>query len=652
MWHLSPPKCIFIVDLEVKSHYLSIFVSLFLSLSLPLSLPPLLSLSLLLLLPQVLHNHEGIWCVCLQHKTGILEAPLSPTHGSSPTDTKLEYSVYNLHNGHVMDIEVFLLNSSHSGHHIQFILLGNAVVAYVPNVMLHILNVGVRTDPCHHIILDANHSPSFLGIGNGEEEQLILTTAVTVSKATSDLSSCLFDVSRQCFYSCRLDSDGLLEIFKESTDMNLKMSLLHFVIVSLRQYEVAIYMIESVCQSPLLLNSYRLFQEFIIALSFANIPPECSLFLLRHLPLTTGLTYHGMLYKDKKGSKQVILRCTELPNLVKQLLVQSDQKLVSPTSDLLFDYSRVDTDTLGHLCYNAVLSQPSLYKRLSLEDIADQVRVLALSTPAASGVKRSGTVTRSGRGYDVSSNRATSFARSGRFMGKLKEFMNSPRQSRHGLAGRGSSSFLPFLLPDEDLESAYVLRNSLFHDRFLQMITSQFALRSKLSTGVMISNCETYIKELQSSSHILLHIIWKSLKFTNETHPLQKSIHSPPSLEEEILFELLESFYTAHFELGVPTPPGFHTLFICMGYMCLEPSVFIQYLHNDVFVPTRRFLQMLFGSCKDVDEVFLFELVASLNYELQEVAFDLWKHPMLREMLARESTGSSQTMGHSISSHK
>ena len=536
-------------------------------------------------------------------------------------------------------------------------LLGNAVVAYVPNVMLHILNIGVKTDPCHHIILDGGHAPLFPGYREktNDPDQPVLINATPVSKATSDVSYPLFDVTQQSFYSCRLESSGLLDIFKETSDEELKMSLLHFVIVSLRQYEVAVYMIENVCQSPLTLDAYWLFQEFIIALSFANVPPDCSLFLLRHFPLTMGLTYQGKMYKNEDGSKQVILRCTELPNLVKQLLVQSDQKLVSPTSDLLFDYMRTATDTLGHLCYNAVVSQPSHFKRLSLEDIANQVRMLALSTPAASGGKRTGTVSRSGRGFDIvsSASKSSTFGRSGKFMGKLKDFINSPRLGRHGLSGKGSSSCLPFLLPDEDLEGALLIRTSLFHDRFLQMITSRFGLRSKLSTGAMIGHCETYLKELQASSHILLHIIWKSLKFTNDSHPLRASIHRQPSLEEGILFELLESFYTAHIELGIPTPPGFHTLFVSMGYMCLEPSVFVQYLQNDVFIPTRRFLQMLFGSCDAVDEAFLFEVIACLDYELQEVAFDLWKHPMLRQMLSREPGGTnSNSFSNTGGSHK
>lgn len=573
----------------------------------------------------------------MQHKDGKQLTPSpSEDHTHNRTESKLEYSVYILHNGHVIDGEVILTGpTTKTGYHIQFLLLGNFVVAFVPKVMLHIINVNVHTDPCHHVILKGDHAPSL----PGNDMERVLTMALTDNRISSDVSSSVFDVDSQIFYSCRLESKGLLRIFKETDDTELKLSILHIVIVNTREYSIAIQMIEHVCQSPFSLDTFRLFQEFIVALSFANILSDSPAFLSRHLPLTTTLTYHGNIYKNRDGSKYVILRCSELPNFVKQLLVQSDQKFVIPSPDQLYDYTHTSTDALGHLCFNAVLSQPHIYKRLSLEELAAQVRLLALSTP--SPVSKRSTMKKE---KQSDTNKST-IGKSGNFMDKLKVLIQSPRLGNSQGSRDQSIPCLPFLLPDEDIESALRLRLYLLRDRLFQVMTCSLSLRSKYSTSSMVSKCEIYWKELQSSSRILLHIIWDSLKFSNENHPLQMPIHRQPAIEENILFQLLESFYTAHMELGIPAPLGFATLFICMGYMCLEPSVFIQYLCNDVFLPTKRFLQILFTECEYVDEAFLFEVIANLSYELQEIGLDLWKHPLLQQMMSRYSSTAASISG-------
>ena len=72
-----------------------------------------------------------------------------------------------------------------------------------------------------------------------------------------------------------------------------------------------------------------------------------------------------------------------------------------------------------------------------------------------------------------------------------------------------------------------------------------------------------------------------------------------------------------------------------MGYLCLEPSVFLQYMRNSVFTPTKKFLQLLFKECSEVDPEYLFEIVAFLEEDLAEMARMLWNNPILEQFLAR-----------------
>ena len=540
----------------------------------------------------------------------------------------------------MIDGEVLLTEAKEGGHHIQFMILGNFVLAYVPGVMFHLLNISVHTDPCHHLILKGNHAPMLPEVPDMDSQhgRRVLTTAVSIG-VKSDISSSVFDSYSLCFYSCRLEPLALSSLFAATSDPELHLTLLHITIIGIRQYSVALQMIERICQTPFSLADCRIFQEFILALSYANILPETNALLARHLPFTNSLTYRGGIYKDSDGTKYTILRCTEMPNFVKQLLVQSDQKLVSATSDQLFTYISNPVESFDHLCFNSVLSQPSIYTRMNLEDLAMQVRALALSTPALPAtVKKRAPKKDKLASYEVS----PTLTKSGAFVNKLKDLIHSPKSGRHGQSA-GCIGSLPFLLPDEDLDSTIVLHSNLLHDRLVQVMSSKLLLHAKNSITRMYKNCEDYWSELQRVSRILLHVIWQAMKFTNETHPLQMSIHRQASMEEHILFELLESYYMAHMELGIPAPSGFATLFVSMGYMCLEPSVFVQYLCNGVFIPTRQFLQLLFTNCDEVDEQFLYEIVSNLGLESQEIAFELWKHPILVQLLSRDNSAGSSS---------
>jgi hypothetical protein len=559
---------------------------------------------------KLLHNAEGVWCICLQHRT------------PSP-ETKLEYSVYILHNSHVIDSEVYLTSPpiNPNGYYINFMLLGNFVIAYIPEVMLHILNLSIHTDSCHHIILKDSPSLPYVGDSTGQQERILLTAVA--SKYLGDIDTPVFDTETHMFYSCRLEPEGLFNIFKNITDLDLRLSLLHVMIADIQQYSTALQMIECVCQSPLSPDDPRLFQEFILALSFTNVLSECTQLFAKYLPLTLSRLFSGNIYKNSDGSKYALLRCTELPNFFKQLLVQSDQKLVSASNDYLFNYSNTNSDAFDYLCFNGVINQPHiLNKRISLNEISEQINLLSVK----------GATTGNGSNKKHNSKNDKNEAKKGsKFVDKLKVLMQSSKSGSRVELNGGATNTLPFLLVDEDLESTLELRSNLLRDRILFKMATELGLSSRSATGSMALMCEKYWVELHRSSRILLQVIWKSMKFTNENHPLQSSIHHQPAMEEMILFELLESFYMSHMDLGITPPAGFATLFICIGYMCLEPSVFIQYLRNNVFMPTQQFLELLFLECEEVEETYLFEIVSNLSYELQQVAFSLWKHPLLVE---------------------
>ena len=119
-----------------------------------------------------------------------------------------------------------------------------------------------------------------------------------------------------------------------------------------------------------------------------------------------------------------------------------------------------------------------------------------------------------------------------------------------------------------------------------------------------------------------------------DNHPLHSPINRKPTTKEQILYELLEGYHLAHIELGFPVPLGFHTLLICMGYLCLDSTVFLQYLRNGAFTPTRKFVELLLADCGGKDEQRIFHIICNLEYSLSQYALQHWHNPTIEQLEA------------------
>ncbi len=106
---------------------------------------------------KILHRRDGFWCACLQHYTGY-SPERKYTSADPPNSCKIDYSVFLLHNGHVMYGQVPMSVSASEDLYVHFMLIGSFVIAYVPGFMLHLLNVGPRVDPCHNLTFGPDHA--------------------------------------------------------------------------------------------------------------------------------------------------------------------------------------------------------------------------------------------------------------------------------------------------------------------------------------------------------------------------------------------------------------------------------------------------------------------------------------------------------------
>lgn len=400
--------------------------------------------------------------------------------------------------------------------------------------------------------------------------------------------------------------------------------LLHLVIVGLSDPGLATSMMEHVCRTPMHFNDHKLFSEFIIASSFANVYLEARQFVVRQLPLTMSPTFQGKVYKNQDGVKLAYLKLSLMKTFVKQLLVQSDQKLVAATPEVLLNHSLNPDHSFEILVFNAVINQ-SHFSRIDLH---------ALSLASSQGGTQQ---SQASPGTNRSKKKTGTPLTPSGILGKL-----STLGKRQGLSqslsihpGKDPREMLWFLDPDEDLVDTASAEGSLIRERMLESMAQKLQSRSQ---SIVYNTNLKYYAELEKQSCNLLLAIWTSLGFSIENHPLQMIICRDPTAKEEIFHELLEAYLLAHLDIGLQPPSGFHTLYSSITFMCLDRSMYLQQLQNGVLTPSRRFVDLLLEDCIEDDAEIVFHTFNLLDYRLAEYAFERWRDPTFLKLAASSKT--------------
>ena len=591
---------------------------------------------------QVLYRPDGFWCVCLQHCTGV----------ASDTESKIDYSVYILHNGYLLYAQVPLTVPFSDHMYIHFMLIGCFVAAYIPGVMLHFLNIGPRVDPCHHLMFGPEMAGT-LPVRTLEDKKAVpksdvviphlLSSAVHIGDSPSnDYNVAFVECNDLVVYKCVLNVPGFFQLFKTCGDSELMEDILHIMIVGFQRNGLALSMIEHMCQTPMQMSDHRLIAEFIVASSFSKIYYECKHYLAKQLPLTTSPTFRGKIAKSSDGGKVALVKLSAIQNFVKQLLVQSDQKLVAATPDDLFHYVPPANQPFEILVFNAVVNRSGIV-RVDIRELiaASEVKDMQQSQAQASIPVQSskGRMRPKKRGFTKGSSSSHPSEDAGEGGGSVSGgflSMVSTTFSRRGnpvgqvRSCRDPREMLVFLSRDEDLIDEEKERSTIIRQKMLKAIAGNMHLRLK---NIVFNTLQTYYSDLEKQSCTVLKIIWESLGFDESNHPLHLgTICRQPSTKEEILFELLEAYHLAHLDLGIPLPNGFHTFFMAMGYLCLETGVFLQYLRNGVFTPTKRFVNMLIEDTSEEDAPIVFQVFSNLDYSLAKHALDHWRNPTIQQL--------------------
>ena len=586
---------------------------------------------------QVLYVRHGLWCACLQHGNGVTCRRNTATENGAekaevPEGGKLDYTVFIFNNGHMLHMQVPLPMPVVDPLNIHFMALSGFLVAYVPNFLLHILNVGPSTDPCHHLAFGPQQSSNFPSYGVAPEtpgpSEVLMSPAITTTMQAQKMATVVENRSGSHF-EINLNTAAFLKLFKTTKNVEMMEDLVHLTIVGLRHHGMALAMMEHVCQSPLMLGDHRLFSEFLLSFAFANTIFNAPRYVSKQLPLTMSPTFCGKVFKNDDRVTFAMLRLNAIRKFTVQLLVQSDQRLVRPSPDDLLNHE-VGDKPFELLCYFAVISQPSRPRINIVQEIESQdMHSLLCSRPLPPTEPNPPTAKpkKLTRKTDTSGDSARS---SGTLLSQLRQLTRSSSRPPREQTDGGYQDTLPFLESDDEQNDLLTREKDILAGVMTKFMSAGLHSRSK---AIVTTNVRSYVSELEKQSWLLLRLIWDSLGFNTDSNPLPRSLFHPPTTQEEILFERLEAYHLAHQEIGFPMPPGFQTLFASLGFVCLSDTVFLQYLRNGVFVPTKKFVEQLLEEVDGDREEMVYEVVCHASPQLATWALQTWKHPTIKTLL-------------------
>ena len=597
---------------------------------------------------QVVHRkkEDHLMCVCVQH---CAKEPLSPPpppttmQGDSSdqdyilaVEEMVDYSVYMIHNGHVIRGQVPFSALPTSNLRVHFTMVGKFLAAYIPGVMLHLLNIHPQVDPCHHLVLEAGASPPLpvaVGVGPGMTAPSRTSSSfvgwsapvlcnVVSAQGSFDAAS-VMDCLTQTIYECVLCPGALLGMFKATESTSLRIDLLHLAIVSLRLQNLALSMVEHVCQSPVTLDTHQIFAEFILAFAFNNtLVSHVHRFITNQLPLTTTWpSFNGGVYRNEHGTTYAHLKIAQITqgeeSFVKRLqaMAQVAQHKLDSAEDLLAcKFAAEGGEAIQDLLYFHVITTQPRLRRIKISSLVDHHA-------------------------DHAPRRAAGAASAPKRLGPIGKIMGAMRAVTIGKVQKPTPTGLPFLEPDSDLDAQTNAATQNLRDVLVAAIGSQLGSSSRSSVGDQLDTF--YIPELARESCELLKVVWQSLGLGRDTHPLNNTLYRPATPLECVLFELLEAYFHAHLELCIPAPSGFHTLYTCLGFMCLEPIVFLQCFAHGGFQITMNFVEKAVQSSDDAwlqgereetrrkDEL-LYNIICELPEPERSRAFGNWKHPEVK----------------------
>ncbi|ESO95702.1 hypothetical protein LOTGIDRAFT_160255 [Lottia gigantea] len=615
---------------------------------------------------QVLSQSNGSVCICYQH---LIRSRKSQKSEEKHNDIDINYYILMVH--HAKTIHGCINGIDKSTVHNRRLLFqwsGDYLMVMLPGTFLHLLNVSIEYEPCHHILLhnkpnstvtkirrsSSTRSSSSLYEDKSTTEDEAMPSASsmspdetstsqdespTVPKSTSQpavfpvtnlmgpnirsLIPCfgflretsgnglVFDQKNCVVWQAVIKPEILLQYFYTTSYTN-KLSIVHYILTRVKDLFIIKKLFENICEDVTNTKLKLFLAEYLVASTYISMKRQLEKDILRLLPFTSVEPYKGQLERNQSEERMATVTYSSVDSI----------NITSKTArERHFRQSEDLWDSLRRMLQLKQIEPEPRYKLDAISKFLDK--------QLKEKVKE-----------DHSSS----------FLDEEKDFPSISKQSS-GLSTRSSSSAestfgsVPDFLNRISRETPGINKQveNCLTDHLEQYLKKEWRIKAKNIAQEFVACQAVQTKQL-------CHFLWNVCGQENSSDETQPKLYECGSVEDYNMFLLLERYYLTLTEISFPFPPGFHTYFTSMAFRCLNITLFLQYVERGVLKLTGGFMIQLLSDLSDEGEEFnlKYHIISKLPKHQAEECFKVWKHPCTAAFFAKKQTANILQLGKEI----
>ncbi|XP_076095546.1 protein pigeon-like [Mytilus galloprovincialis] len=580
---------------------------------------------------------------------------LSSVSESDDEVTEINYYISMVHHAKVLHGCVSGVPFSRR-HRLHFSWHGDYLMVLLPGYFIHMLNVSIEFEPCHHILLHDKIVNLQSTITNEDDSTGTLPKSIVVTstdvipvlsplaKDTFHLStSCLYDILREtptvgCLFDYRtgliwkveINKDSLVNMFSACYMPTTRSALLHFVLLRMRDFYLVKRLFEMLSNDIPSREVPVLMSEFLTGTTYSNMRRQTDREILKQFPFSMAETFRGQIEKTEDGERLARLSYSTLQsiNIITKTAKERQKKPGGADEDLwdtLRRHLRLKQIENGNRFSQKVVQKAFMKKKRDIE--MGQTETLAKSSDDHIGFLTS---------FHSNLGRSESPA-------PVSSLFSGSAQVRPDTVLGLAPPFLQGNTISTDSEKLITLTKELLAQHLGKYLRKDAKTKAQNVAKEYVS-CQ--VQQSRQLCHLLWNLRGPLLPYTDLDY--LPHLTDPTSEDEYELFQMFERYQRVCNEMAFPLPGGFASYFAALGFRNLTKHLFLQYVDYGVIQLTGEFLARVLADIKDTEEgvTTKHQLISRLPKSFMEECYRQWNHPTCQHYLACKQVASRLTESH------
>jgi len=563
---------------------------------------------------EVLTHPNGTTCICFQHPFTVStpgKRSEAGVVGDAEELVSIQYSVLMVHHNTVLLLTgPSLPRQCAERCRIYFTWLDGYLLAYLPGIFTHLLNVAAEYETANHILWqDTSFHIEMLSEKMGHHNVSFVQER---SLPMSGSGMGMYNVHVQCGYKLSVCPHSMCELFATpSFDIGLRLAIIHYAVAQKRDLMLTKSLLKLVAEDPTHPSVVICLSEVLVGLMYSNLKRKIDRNLLKYFSSTTTASMHGLPESNSKNRVQYHpLGHVTLKEIPQHKSSQAD-------------------DTYENLAIHRLASKQHRFN--SMQVLKEPESTRSTASDQSSAKRRSQSPE---QGFFKNLGKRLSFSTRGRDKGGA--CAESPRPPSRSETLLGPAPI--FCLAEAAVVKLHADQQNLVSRmescvcRHLHSILSDKPAQTLEKIAQEYTSCQ-----IDTVRH-LAHLIWAvaAPDSTKSDAPLCEA----GSREELELFFTYERYVLSLVETGFPITAPFHAFFTKLAFRCVEFRMFLQYVDAGVVFIDEAFGRQLLENLDDsTDNVALkFQLLSRLPRRTALACLHHWDHPESQRFLARDYT--------------